>query len=298
MKVLVIGSIVVDLCFYSEKIPKIGETLAGSFEQGLGGKGFNQAIAAARAGAKVSFLGAVGHDLFAEAFEKKLREEGIHYAIQQIPKAATGAASIQIDKQGQNSIIVSLGANALLQESFLRANQEMFSGVNVLLLQHETNIETNLLALQLTHMYSPQALKILNPAPAPDVALPKEIYELVDLLTPNETELAKMSRLSSANLKEQCDCLPIKDILVTLGEKGAYLSSDKKFFPAFSVLAVDTAGAGDAFNGALAAALAQSQPLEEAIRFASAAAAISVTRKGTSASTAKKAEILSFLTKH
>jgi ribokinase len=303
--VLVVGSSVVDLTFYSARIPAIGETVAGRFVQGLGGKGFNQAVAARRAGAEVTFLSALGADGFAPQFETRLRELGIPGACERIASESTGAAAISVDTQGRNNIIVALGANARLNPAFLDQNIESFKGISALLLQFETNLEVVARALELTRKHSPDAVTILNPAPA-ITPIPHAILSQVDLFTPNETELEAISGVhiqSDADLKRACATIQGPGaVLATLGEKGAVLwrRGEMHSFPAFPVRAIDTTGAGDAFNGGLACGIALfgRAELPRAIRFASAVAAISVTREGTSASMPDATEVRAFLDQH
>jgi ribokinase len=301
-KVLVVGSSVVDLTFYSERIPVVGETVAGRFVQGLGGKGFNQAVASRRAGADTAFLSALGHDGFAPQFEARLRALGVPAEFERQPGESTGAAAISVDRQGRNNIIVALGANSKLTPAFLDQNTVMFSGLSALLLQFETNLEVVAHALSLSRTHSPRALTVLNPAPA-IVNLPETILKNVDLFTPNETELEAISGIkisSDADLARACAAISgVGAVLATLGEKGCYLwrRGEGRHFPAFQVRAIDTTGAGDAFNGGLACgiALLGSSDLAPAIRFASAVAALSVTREGTSASMPSAEEIQALL---
>lgn len=304
-QVLVVGSSVVDLTFYSARIPSIGETVAGRFVQGLGGKGFNQAVAARKAGSQVAFLSALGADGFAPQFEARLRELDIPNACERIPSESTGAAAISVDTQGRNNIIVALGANARLNPAFLDQHVERFKGVSALLLQFETNLEVVARALELTRQHSPEAITILNPAPA-IAPIPHAILANVDLFTPNETELEAISGISvrnEADLKRACAAVQgVGAVLATLGEKGSYLwrHGEERAFPAIPVRAIDTTGAGDAFNGGLACGIALygRSDLPRAIRFATAVAALSVTREGTSASMPSAAEVHALLDRH
>jgi ribokinase len=304
-RVLVVGSSVVDLTFYTQRIPAIGETIKGRFKPGLGGKGFNQAVASARSGAPTAFVSAVGHDSFAPDFAARLEELGIPHGFETIPGEATGAAAICVDESGRNNIIVALGANERLSPAFLDRNQALFDDTAVLLLQLETNLEVIDHALELVRRKSPGAITILNPAPGrPDI--PAHILSMVDFLTPNETELEIVSggRIArDEDLPSLCEAIPLKGaVLATLGEKGCYYfrkGGASRFFPAFSVQAIDTTGAGDAFNGGFASGLLQSSGRwEEAIRFASAVAALSVTKPGTSASMPAQEEVQEFLRTH
>lgn len=302
--VLVVGSSVVDLTFYADRIPVVGETVTGRFVQGLGGKGFNQAVASAKAGAPTQFLSAVGPDetdAFTPLFRSRLKELSIPHSLESVPGQATGAAAISVDRQGRNNIIVSLGANESLSPAFLESQAASFVGISVLLLQFETCFEAVSKALQLARAKSPKALTILNPAPAlADV--PAELLAQVDLLTPNETELAALAGREVRDEKDVLEaCRKIQGpgaILATLGEKGCYYyrRGEGRAFPAFPVEAKDTSGAGDAFNGGFAAGWSLTHgDLDRSIRYASAVAALSVTRPGTSASMPTREEVEAFL---
>lgn len=305
-KVLVVGSTVVDLTFYSARIPLVGETVRGRFVQGLGGKGFNQAVSAALSGARTAFLSAVGEDVYAAPFADRLQKLGVEAAFEKIPQQSTGAATISVDETGRNSIIVALGANDHLSPRFLAQNEKMFDGADVLLLQFETNLDVIDTALQLARKRNPGGITILNPAPALP-SIPNAILKNVDYLTPNETELATIAGMpavrTNEELNEACERISAQGaLLVTLGERGCFyhrrqpLVAETALLPAFAVDAIDTAGAGDAFNGAFAAGLLQNQgKWRDAAIFASAAAAISVTRPGTSAAMAHRHEVDQFL---
>jgi ribokinase len=301
-QVLVVGSSVVDLTFYSARIPAIGETLSGRFVQGLGGKGFNQAVAARKAGASVTFLSALGNDGFAPLFESRLQELGISYAIERMTSEATGAAAISVDQQARNTIIVALGANSRMTPEFLDQNAQAFKGIQALLVQFETPLDVVERALELARQHSPSAVRILNPAPA-ITPIPYSILCQVDLLTPNETELETISGFrvqTPEDLKRASAAIKGPEaILATLGDQGASLWTEKEHFSfkAFPVSAIDTSGAGDAFNGGLACGIAlYGRPeLVRAIRFASAVAALAVTCEGTSASMPSAHEINTFL---
>lgn len=297
--VLVVGSSVVDLCFYADRIPAVGETITGRFQQGLGGKGFNQAVAAALSGAPTSFLTALGQDSYAPLFRARLNELAIAHDVEEIPGAATGAAAISIDKQGRNNIIVALGANERLSTGFLESRKRFFEEAGIVLLQFETNLDAVDCALSLAKKSG--ALTILNPAPG-IANLSPSLLQKVDYLTPNETELAIVSGKPAVSDGEiESASASIRGpaaVLATLGEKGSLLwrDGDAARFPAFRVNTIDTTGAGDAFNGGLACGLLQNpRELPKAIRFATATAALSTTNPGTSASMPKRAEIERFL---
>lgn len=307
-RVLVVGSSVVDLVFYTRRIPVTGETVLGRFAQGLGGKGFNQAVGSALSGSPTSFVSALGEDAFAPQFRAKLDELKIEYALESRKDMATGAAAISVDEQGRNSIIVALGANEGLNPDFLVRHERMLESAGVLLLQFETRLDLIDAALRLARRKNPNIITILNPAPAlPEI--PMSILKNVDYLTPNETELETISGTKlgagdfEAQVKRACADLPVEGaILATLGERGCYYfkrsgsTIETQALPAFKVRAIDTTGAGDAFNGAFASGLVQTQgDWRKAAQFAQAAAAISVTRPGTSASMATQVEIQKFM---
>lgn len=291
--VLVVGSSVVDLTFYCERLPQKGETLEGRFKSGLGGKGFNQAVASIQSGAPTRFISAIGDDGFGEAFSRRLSDLGCETRFQKIRGAATGAASICVDSNGNNSIVVSLGANDQLSPAFLNAQSEMFKDCAVLLLQFEISIEAIRESIRLARAYSPDCMIVFNPAPA-RANVPSEILEQVDVLTPNETELEVLTTNRLAETHRA------KKILATLGERGAALfdretpRANAQAFSSYRVMPIDTAGAGDAFNGGFASGLLKYKDIHQAVSFASKVAAISVTREGTSASMPTLSEISEF----
>ncbi|MEM1247085.1 MAG: ribokinase [Acidobacteriota bacterium] len=286
-KIVVVGSFNADLMAYTERLPRPGETVAGHrFALGAGGKGTNQAVAAARLGAEVSFVGRIGQDVFAQSALDLWRREGIDatYVVQDAD-VSTGVAPVLVDDAGENSIVVVLGANLALSRSDVEEASDLIAGADVLLTQLEVADEATTAALELARRSG--TTSILNPAPATAVA--RETLELADWLTPNETELETLSGAHGVSP-------PLRSgqrLAITLGASGAvYVGEGARVdVPAPRVAAVDTTGAGDAFNGALAVALAEGAEPVEAIRFANAAAALSVTRHGTSASMATRVEV-------
>lgn len=301
MKIIVVGSSNTDMIFKVPRIPKPGETLLGGvFQTAAGGKGANQAVAAARAGGNVTFLARVGADMFGEQALAGFAQDDIDVRwIVQDAGAPSGVAGIFVADDGENSIAVAPGANARLSPSDIEAAAEAFVGADVLLLQLEVPIETVTAAAKLARKNGVRV--VLNPAPA--CPLPDELLECADIITPNETEATLLTGVevtddasalqASAKLKEK----GIGTVIITLGAAGVYVSSTEgeRRIAGFRVTPVDTTAAGDVFNGAFAVASAEGRPLEKAIRFAQAAAAISVTRLGAQPSVPKRQEIEQFL---
>lgn len=293
--VIVIGSCVADLTFYTKKLPVPGQTVVGRFDSGLGGKGFNQAVASARAGAKTLFIGAVGDDELGAAF-RSYKEKGLSTKIFTIKNKKTGAATINIDSSGNNSIIVSLGANEALSLNHIKGLKEEFKKAKVLLLQRENSDHFLNDVIKFARHVNPDNLTIiLNPAPLDSTA---KIKERVDLLTPNETEACILSGMDESTLLTKDNftqfvigsSIKFYNLLVTLGERGSFCYPDGQFFKAISFgKTVDTSGAGDAFNGGLAAGLAlydkdTEKKLSKSVLLGTVVAGLSVTKPGTSKS--------------
>lgn len=294
-KITVIGSINMDLVTSTSRVPEIGETLIGdSFHTTPGGKGANQAVAAARLGAEVTMIGAVGDDSFGEAAVSNLRRQGIETgAIMEVAGCSTGIASITVS-DGDNSIIVVPGANHYITPAIIEKNEEALKNSDVLLVQLEIPLESVIRAVQLAKKHNIRT--ILNPAPIQH--LPMELLEMVDYLTPNEHEQTLLfastdgSAKQLERLKEKC--------IVTKGSKGVmfYKNGGEIGIPGIEVEAVDTTGAGDSFNGALAYSLCQGASVEEACWFANVVGAISVTKFGAQAGMPTKEEVEGFLSTH
>lgn len=299
-KVVVVGSYNIDQTIRVRKIPSPGETIIGSgFSSGSGGKGANQAVAAARAGAAVTFVAKVGTDPLTLQALADLKHEGIDTSfIIRDEKSATGRAWIVVDDSGENSIVVAPGANAQLSPADVALAADAIAAANVLLLQLETPIETVMTAAKIAAAAGTTV--ILNPAPAQPLS--PEFLKLVDIITPNIVE-AKMltgiscrddQSLTTAALSLQHK--GVKDVLITLGKKGVFVHGRDGMFcvPAYQVNAVDTTGAGDVFNGCLAAFLNADRSMREVLDIAAAAAAISVTKNGAQAAAPHFSEIESF----
>jgi ribokinase len=293
---IVAGSSNTDLIVRAERLPAPGETvLGGEFITAAGGKGANQAVAAARLGARVTFVARVGADAYGRDSLANFEHEGIdtRYIVTD-PQAPSGVALIVVDSAGQNLIAVASGANARLTPADVEAARPAFAEARVLLLQLETPMETVLAAAQLGREHG--LTVILNPAPAQP--LPTELYPLVDVLTPNEHEAETLTgERNPAAAARALLARGVKTVIVTLGAEGVLAATGNSVerHAGFRVEAVDTTAAGDCFNGGLAVALARSAPLPTAIRFAQAAAALSVTKFGAQPSLPTAAAVNAFL---
>ncbi len=301
--VAVLGIFVADLAFKAPRLPVMGETILGQgFKDGPGGKGSNQAIAAARAGADARMITRIGRDTFGEMAQKAWAANGIDTSAVVIDDSLpTGAAFIFVSTEtGNNAIIVESGAAARLSPADVAAAEAAIAGSKVLLTQFEQPVETALAGLRLARRHG--VTTILNPAPA--LAVDDAIYGLCDYVTPNETEAATLTGITVVT---EDDALAAardlvrrgaRNALITLGEKGALLHGAEGTFmvPAFKVpRVVDTTGAGDAFNGGFAVALAEGRSAEAAVRFGCATAGLSVQKPGTAPSMPTRAEIEALL---
>ena len=293
-KIVVVGSFNTDLVSYLQRMPRPGETVHGdTFVTGAGGKGSNQAVAAARLGAEVTFIGRVGSDVFANLAYDIWDAEGVSrdYVIQD-QDHATGVAPILVDSQGENMIVVVLGANLNIQPSDIDAAKDRIAAADVLLAQLEINLDMAAYALKTAKKLG--IATILNPAPA--TPLSSDMMQLADYLTPNETELETLSGQDGQDVTARARSLLTRDgqtAVVTLGAQGAQIVSQNESvrMETFEVDVVDTTGAGDAFNAGLAVALAEGKDLRAAVRFANATAALSVTKPGTARSVPRRAEV-------
>ena len=302
-KIVVVGSSNTDMVIKLDRLPRPGETvLGGDFFHAAGGKGANQALAAALAGGEIKFVARVGRDMFGAQAVERLVEAGVNveHVIRE-ESLPSGVALIFLAKDGVNSIAVAGGANARLSPADIEKASAAIAGADVVLMQLETPMETVRVVAELAARA--EVPFILNPAPA--TALPAELLKLVSILTPNETEselltgIAVTDENSAGRAAEQLLSLGVKAVILTLGSRGVFVATavTSELVPGFQVQAVDATGAGDVFNGALAVALAEGKPLLEAARFANAAAAISVTRLGAQPSAPRRKEIDSLLTR-
>jgi ribokinase len=300
-RIVVVGSSNTDMIIKVDRIPKPGETvIGGEFSTAAGGKGANQAVAAARAGGKVTFVARVGDDMFGrQAVEGFVADEINVSHVLQDSDAPSGVALIFVDERGENSIAVASGANARLTPLDVLAARQAISSADVLVMQLETPLETVRAAAELANEHNVRV--ILNPAPAQ--RLGEEILRHISVLTPNETEA---ELLTGVEVSSETDAeaaasllftLGVEAVLITLGPRGAFIldADHRELVHGFQVEAVDTTAAGDVFNGALAVALADRRSLAEAARFASAAAALSVTKLGAQPSAPTREEIEEFL---
>ncbi|HNW59607.1 MAG TPA: ribokinase [bacterium] len=286
MKIIVVGSSNTDMIIKTERIPKPGETvIGGAFSMAAGGKGANQAVAAARAGGQVTFIARVGADLFGEQAVVGFIADGIEVThVLRDKRSPSGVALIYVDRKGENSIAVASGANAQLAPADVRRARAEIAAADVLLMQLETPLETIAAAAEIAAKHHVPV--ILNPAPAQP--LPPALLEKITILTPNEHEAELLTGIAVNNARDAAAAAEnllargVGMVIITLGAKGAYVHAAdfKGMVPGFSVAAVDTTAAGDVFNGALAVALGERRPLAEAVRFAHAAAALSVTKLG------------------
>ena len=285
--VLVVGSLNMDLVTRAPRLPRGGETLAGhSFSTVAGGKGANQAVAAARLGASVAMIGCVGADAYGEQLRAGLAAEGIDCTgVTVIEGQPTGIAAILVDDQSQNAIVIVVGANGELSTTLIDRFEALLAQVKVVICQLEVPLATVGYVLERARALG--KVVILNPAPASE-PLPAHWYPLIDYLIPNESEAAVLSGLavdSVASADAAANVLlsaGAGKVIVTLGAQGALFASGSQsaHFPTPPVQAVDTTAAGDTFVGGFAAALAAGRSEAEAIRFGQSAAAISVTRAG------------------
>ena len=283
--ITILGSINMDLILQTERIPQVGETVLGhDFRQVSGGKGANQAVACARLGSEVKMIGAVGKDDMGSTLSRALEAEKIDCELIRRSELPTGLAMILVDAKGNNSITVASGANFDLLPEQLEAAKPSLEKSSVFLAQLENPLPYVSEALKLAHSLG--VTTVLNPAPAAD--LDAELYQSIDLLTPNETELAFLSG-QPTDTAEECEKAGrvlldkgLRCLIVTRGAEGCLLmqGEEVRHLPSYRVKMVDSTAAGDCFNGGLVSALDKNQSLEEAIDFAMKAAAISVTVPG------------------
>jgi len=301
-KIVVIGSINTDMVVRSSTIPAPGQTLMGhSFRITGGGKGANQAVAAARLGADVSLIARIGSDAFGEMSIESFKKEKISTEnIYTDSEAPSGVAIIVVDDKGENIIVVAPGANAILNEKDIQDAEDVIKKAGIILLQLEIPMRTVAEGIRLAKKHD--RMVMLNPAPA--ASIPEEILHSVDIITPNQTEALTITGIAvndAVTAQQACDLLHgmgILTVIITMGEQGAYISSDsyKGLVPGFNAGAVvDTVAAGDTFCGGLAIAVSEGKSLQQAVQFANAAAALSVTKAGAQASIPERSEVVNLL---
>ena len=306
---VVVGSLNMDFVVLTEHLPAPGETILGrDFQMLPGGKGANQACAAGKIGGanvQVRMIGRVGYDVFGDHLKASLASAGVDVsAVHATKSAATGVALIEVDSSGQNSIVVASGANLALAAADVEAMRAVLRGARFVLFQLESPLDTVAAALALARAEG--ARTVLDPAPARPLSA--DLLAAVDILTPNETEAQILlglppGRVDAGDAPSMGRRLRERGpaaVVVKLGDRGCcYVGPEGELFsPAFAVTAVDATAAGDTFNAALAVALAENEPIPAALRFANAAAALSVTRVGAQPSVPSRAEVDQFLAEH
>jgi ribokinase len=302
-RIVVVGSSNTDLIVKTRRIPKPGETIiGGEFFMAAGGKGANQAVAAARADRNVVFIGRVGNDIFGKQAIEGFVREGINVDYVYKDKVApSGIALIFVGADGENSIAVASGANSRLTLADVQAAKDVISSAAILLMQLEIPMEIVQAAAEIAS--KAEVRVILNPAPAKPLS--NNLLKYVSVLTPNETET---ELLIGIKIKKESDMATaakallskgVEAVLITLGAQGVYVATSKvrELVPAFKVEAIDTTAAGDVFNGALAVALSENKTILEAAKFANAAAALSVTKLGAQPSAPYRNEIEDLLSR-
>lgn len=297
-RILVIGSSNTDMVVSTSRFPKPGETiLGGQFYTFPGGKGANQAVAAARLGGDVTFIYKTGNDIFGKQATDGFIMENINVSYAGVDaNTSSGVAVITVEEGGENNIVVAPGANNSLNKEDITGATMAFNETSIVLMQLEIPVETVMHAAQVAAQFNTRT--ILNPAPAQ--SLPGELFQYLFAITPNETEAEILTGIevkdesTASQAAESLLQKGVENVLITLGDKGAYFKNRKESFliGAEKVNAVDTTAAGDVFNGALAVALAEERLWADAVAFACKAATISVTRMGAQTSAPYRTEVV------
>ena len=296
-KIVVVGSSNTDMIIKVPRLPRPGETvLGGKFSTAAGGKGANQAVAAARAGGDVTFIARIGDNMFGQKAKEGFIKDKINvdYVLTD-ESEPSGVAMICVDEDGENSIAVASGANSKLSPSDIQKYSEVISSADILVMQLEIPLETVHQAASIAS--DNDVTVILNPAPAQELS--DDLLSHISILTPNESEAELLTGIkvdSEEKASKAADVLMdrgVEFILLTMGPRGVYIATAefKELISGFKVKAVDATAAGDVFNGALAVAIAENKPIREAVSFANAGAALSVTKLGAQPSAPNKEEI-------
>jgi ribokinase len=299
-KIVVVGSCNMDIYAYADHLPEAGETVIGSeYWMGMGGKGANQAVAAARLGAESKMVGRMGKDVFGDQMMNTLSSYGVNCDfIQRDGSAGSGVALVIVDDQAENIIAVVPGTNMRITPGDVNQSSEQLQAAAIVMMQLEIPLDAIAETLKIARAGA--TLAILNPAPARD--LPDEILRDVDILTPNQTEIRFLSGISAETLAGAKDAghallqRGVKTVIVTLGSLGALIvrPDGAQHLEGFSVDCIDTSGAGDAFMGGLGVGLAEGMTLEQATRFANSVGALSTTRRGAMPSMPSREEVEAF----
>jgi ribokinase len=297
-KLLVIGSLNMDLVVNVPQMPKVGETILGeNFKAVAGGKGANQAFAASKLCAEVYMLGKIGTDEYGQALLDSLNSAGVNTeGIEKQSGTHTGLASICVNSDGDNSIVVIPGANNTCSKEYIYRHISLIEMCDIVILQLEIPFDVVSYIIEIAKKMNKTV--ILNPAPAPN-SLPDSMLAKVDIITPNETELQKLTGMETNSINEIKKAAKVlldkgvKTVIVTWGDKGAVLATNNQFkvFPTTEVRVVDTTAAGDTFTAAIAVAISENKTLGEAIEFANRVAAVVVTREGAQTSIPTKDEV-------
>ena len=300
-KIAVLGSINMDLVVRCGKLPTPGETVIASQSMEIcGGKGANQAVAAAKSGGQVRMIGRVGDDIFGETLKKRLEKEGVDCThVQMTNNCASGLAVVAVEGSGENSILVVPGANAKLSKDDVESARATIESSDALLVQLEIPVPTVIAAMDIARKADVKV--ILDPAPVP-AFFPSDLFD-VDLVCPNETEAIRLMGMrvddldSAKSAAFSLQGIGAKHVAITRGAKGTALLERSDFIDiqSFKVETVDTTAAGDAFAGALSVRWSEGEPLKEAVRFANAAGALAVSRMGAQPGMATREEILGLL---
>ncbi len=297
-EILVVGSLNMDLVVKLVDMPKVGETVLGrDIHYVPGGKGANQSFAATRLGGKVTMLGKVGDDDFGKTLVNHLNKAGVNTSAIGFEKdCSTGLAIIYVNNEGDNSIAVIPGANARCDINYIESHLDKIRKADLIMMQMEIPMETVRYVIEVAHQYNKQL--ILNPAPAPDF-IEDDLYKRIHYLTPNETELAKLTGYPADTMDEIIKASQyliekgVKKVLVTCGDRGAVLvdQASHRHYTTHKVEAIDTTAAGDSFNAAVAVKLMEGSSEEEAIQFANKVSGIVVTRVGAQSSIPSRQEV-------